>query len=141
MSKLVWFYLCLTNSKSVLSNIWSFKHFYYWGQHHIVEYKLPVFNSFFNGCNNLWGLSGRDNILWMIVASKFHLSYIWPNWQPSDSSHIIDHLNIELLLYTFTWLCQQKHCAAECVDGSIIYLPKGFNVHLDKHFYLTPEYM
>ncbi len=27
------------------------------------------------------------------------LAYIWPKWQLSDSDHIIDHPNLEPLLY------------------------------------------
>ncbi len=42
ISKSVWFYLCLTDWKSLLnsvtSNIWNFKYFYYWKYHHIVVY-------------------------------------------------------------------------------------------------------
>ncbi len=46
--------------------------------HDIMALKINNFNSLFNSCNNLQGLSGRDNILWMIVASKSHfLPYIW----------------------------------------------------------------
>ncbi len=43
----------------------------------IIALQINNFNSFFNICNNLQGLSGRDNILWMILASKSHLPYIW----------------------------------------------------------------
>ncbi len=36
----------------------------------------PHFLAYYlSGCNNLQGLSSRDNILWMIVVSKSH---IWP---------------------------------------------------------------
>ncbi len=50
-------------------------------------------------CGSFAWYNGRDNILWMIVASNFHLPYIWPKWQLSGSGYIIDHLNLELLLY------------------------------------------
>ncbi len=44
------------------------------------------------------------------VASMFNLPYIWPKRQPSGSGHIIDHLNLELLLLLYihgTWLCER----------------------------------
>ncbi len=96
--KSVWFNLCLTDWKwllnSVTSNIWNFKYFYYWGHNHIVEHlhdimalQINNFNSFFNSCNNLWGLSGKYNILWMTVASKSHLPYIWHN----DCKVVVSH--------------------------------------------------
>ncbi len=44
---------------------------------------------------------------------------------PSDSGHIIDHLNLELLLlYIHVLSCVKGtlrgHCSAECVGSSII---------------------
>ncbi len=100
---------------------------------HQWHYKLIAFNPFFNSCNNQWGLSGRDNILWLMVASKFQLPIIW---QPSGSGHIIDHLNLELLLllfYTYMYLAMWKGVermlcsAAWLCDGCIIQIPKGIN--------------
>ncbi len=70
----------------VLQIVQNFKYFYFWGHHHIVEHlhdimalQINNFNSFFSSCNNLRGLSGKDNILWMMVASKCCLPYIWLN--------------------------------------------------------------
>ncbi len=44
--------------------------------------------------------------------------------QPSGSGHIIDQLNLELLLYInvlgYVKRTLRRHCSAECVDGSII---------------------
>ncbi len=68
----------------------------------------------------------------MIVPSKFQLPYIWSKWLPSGIGHIIDQLNIELLLYIHAYGCVKGtlsgHCSVECVDGHIILLPKGFKV-------------
>ncbi len=57
-------------------------------------------------------------------------------WLPSGSDHIIDHLNLELLLYIHV-LCERDlrgggHCSAECVD-SIISISKGFKTVEDLH--------
>ncbi len=45
--------------------------------------------------------------------------------QPRGSGHIIDHLNLELLLYIhvlgYVKGTLRGHCSAECVDGSIIF--------------------
>ncbi len=62
--------------------------------HDIKVLQINNFNSLFNSCNNLQGLSGRDNILWMIVASKTHLLYIWLQ---SGSGDIVDHLNLKII--------------------------------------------
>ncbi len=97
--------------------------------HDIMALQINNFNSFFNGCNNLRGLSGRDNILWMIVASKPNLPYIWTN----ESQVVVDHLNLELFFFFFLLLLLlyihvlgyvkgilRGNCSAECVDSSII---------------------
>ncbi len=67
--------------------------------HDIMALQINNFNSFYSSCNNLPGLTRWDNILRMIVASKPHLPYIWYNKLQHGSGHIIDHLNLELLLY------------------------------------------
>ncbi len=43
---------------------------------------------------------------------------------PSGSGHIIDHLNLELVLYIHVIVYVKGtirgHCSAECIDSSII---------------------
>ncbi len=72
----VWFYLCLTDWKSLLnlvtSNIWNVIYVYYWGHHHVVEHLHDIM---------------------ALQINKSHLSYIWQ----SGGGYIIDHLNLELL--------------------------------------------
>ncbi len=67
-----------------------------------------IWNSFFNSCNNLQGLSGRDNILWMIVASKSHLPYIWH----TDCKVVVSHYRPRklrtVIIHTCTWLRDSK---------------------------------
>ncbi len=65
--------------------------------HDILSLQINNFNSFFNSCNNLQCLSGKDNILWMIVAYQVPPALYMAQWLQSGSGHIIDHLNIELL--------------------------------------------
>ncbi len=48
--------------------------------------------------------------------------------QPSGNGHIIDHLNIEQLLYIYGKGILRGHCSAECVDSSIIEILKGFKL-------------
>ncbi len=69
----------------------------------ITALQINNFNSSFNNYYNLWGLSGRDNILKMIVASNSHLPLIYiAKWLPSGNGHIMDHLKLEqLLLYMY----------------------------------------
>ncbi len=47
---------------------------------------------------------------------------------PSGNGHIIDHLNIELLLYIYGKGILRGHCSAECVYSSIIEILKGFKL-------------
>ncbi len=64
----------------------------------IMALQINNFNSFFNGCNNLQGLSG--NIEWYSVNdSSIHVppALYMAQRLPSGSGHIIDHLNLELL--------------------------------------------
>ncbi len=53
---------------------------------------------------------------------------------PSGRGHIIDHLNVERLLCIHVlgyekWTLRGQ-CAAQCIDGHIIELPKGFKYAL-----------
>ncbi len=65
----------------------------------IMALQINNFNSFFNSCNNLQGLSGRDNIFVNNSSIQVPLALYMAHRPQSGSGHIIDHLNLELLLY------------------------------------------
>ncbi len=92
--------------------------------HDIMALQINNFNSFFNSCNNLRGLSDMDNILRIIVSSKYHLPYIWHNDCKAGVSDYGPPKLRTVIIYTCTWLCERDskggHCSAECVDSSII---------------------
>ncbi len=93
--------------------------------HDIMSLQSNNFNSFFNGCNNLQGLPGmgyyfvNDNSIQVIPALYM------TQGQPSCIGHIIDHLNLELLLYIhvlgYVNRTLKGHCSAECINGIMPY--------------------